>query len=89
MVAFAFALAQISVCSSVLYQDAKQGNFTAHPGKYELIETDSNDTTAPAALANSGAGAGGGSGSSSGPPAKVLPCTLDLATKALVELVFR
>lgn len=89
MVASALALARISICSSVLHQDAKQGNFTAYSGKYELIETDSNDTTVPAALANSGAGAGGSSASSSGPPAKVLPCTLDSATKALVELVFK
>lgn len=49
-----------------------------------MIETDSNDTTAPAALAN-----GSGGGASSGPPAKVLPCTLDTATTELVELIFR
>ena len=56
-------------------------------GKYELIETDNSDTTAAASMVASG-GSGGG-GSSSAPPARILPCTLNRATKELVELVFR
>lgn len=65
-------------------QDTRKGKFTAYTGKYEVIETDSNDTSVPAALAN-----GSGGGGSSDPPAKVLPCSLEPATKELVELIFR
>lgn len=65
-------------------QDAQSGKFSAVPGKYELIETDTTDTTAAAAVV-----ASGGCPSSPARPVKVLPSTLDAATKELVELIFR
>ncbi|CAM9109221.1 unnamed protein product [Ectocarpus sp. 6 AP-2014] len=65
------------------WEDAQNGKFTAVPGKYELIETDNSDTTAAAAVV-----AAGGCPSSPARPAKVLPSTLDPATKELVELIF-
>lgn len=72
------------------FQDAQGGGFKAVAGKYELIETDSSDTTAAASMVASGGCGGCGAGaSSSSPPARILPCTLKPATKELVELVFR
>lgn len=61
------------------------GGFEAVEGKYELIETDNSEPSAAAAAL----AASGGVGAGSGPPARVLPCTLDPPTKELVELIFR
>ena len=70
---------------SGLAQDAQGGNFSAVPGKYELIETDTSDATAAAAMVANG----GGASSSPAGPVKVLPSKLNPATKELVELIFR
>lgn len=70
---------------SSFHQDARKGKFEAVAGQYELIETDNSDLTAAVSMVATGSSSCGGGG----PPAPVLPCKLDTATKELVDLIFK